>query len=415
MIKNIKYYIVFLLMVSCLLSCGDEAGKVFTYKVEKGEFSDYIKTDGTVEARNSVNITCPYVWSATIIYLVKEGSRIKKGDTVCVLEDHEIEKEYDENNKNYEYYRGEYKKKAADLDLKEAMLIAKVKNNEVQSQIAEMDSLQLKYSSKSQRKIKKLRLQINEIEKNRLRRELKSQKIINGQELKKLELTLKRYKNRRDLMGKRLKDLVLVAPKNGIAIRGMSVISREKIKEGEYVYDRVVILKIPDTSSVNVHIMATETEVKRIKKGQRVEYSFDGMPGYSAYGKIESKSPVGVPVKKKSEVKYFDVIATVDSVSKLPAVGLSASCRIYIGIEKDTISVPNVAVFKNDSINYIYVKDKNKFSRRQVVTGIQSSERTLIEKGLKEGDEIALVKPKGKMIKKAIEYLPPSDTLKIKN
>ncbi len=57
------------------------------------------------------------------------------------------------------------------------------------------------------------------------------------------------------------------------------------------------------------------------------------------------------------------------------------------------ISVPNQAVFKDDGESWVYIKQRGKFVRQPVTTGLRSLTQTEITEGLEAGDQVALLRP----------------------
>ena len=133
------------------------------------------------------------------------------------------------------------------------------------------------------------------------------------------------------------------------------------------------------------------------------------MPDNIAYGKITKKLPVGQPYKRDSKVKFFEVEASVDSALQLPESGLTAKCRVFVQQVRDTIVVPQIAIFDEDSMKVVYVKKNKKYEIRQIATGLSSSKESIVSHGLKPGEVIALTKPPVSMLK-GKTLLPDAET-----
>jgi hypothetical protein len=123
-------------------------------------------------------------------------------------------------------------------------------------------------------------------------------------------------------------------------------------------------------------------------------------------GKIKKKTLVGQQEDNQSSVKTYEVIVSIDSCHSLMKPGLSAGCKIIINEVKDTVVVPTLAIFEQDSTKIIYVAREGKFVIVPVETGLSNSSETIISKGLTSVETIALVEPphqlivrKGKTIK----------------
>ena len=164
---------------------------------------------------------------------------------------------------------------------------------------------------------------------------------------------------------------------------------------------------------MKVIINASEADYKRINPQNSVAYTFDAMPDNKAWGKILKKAPVGKPISKNSKVKFFEIEASVDSAIHILAPGLSTSCQVTLTQAHDTISIPLIAVFDQDSIKVVYIKKNNNYEMRQVLTGISSLKSTVVTAGLKYNEKIALLKPGNTFIKE--KTLLPDSILRLHN
>jgi multidrug efflux pump subunit AcrA (membrane-fusion protein) len=103
-----------------------------------------------------------------------------------------------------------------------------------------------------------------------------------------------------------------------------------------------------------------------------------------------------------SKVKFYEVIIDVDSCHSKMKPGLSVQCEVTISEAKDTLFVPTLAVFERDSSKVVYVQEKKYFTPVKVETGISGSSYTIIPKGLKGGENVALSEPPNSLISPVI-------------
>ena len=388
-----------------------------TYLVVNSDFDNIISVDGYIEPLNSVTVSCPRYVDGTILSIVEDGAFVEAGDTLCVLEDKSLLEEY-------QWVETELKNAEMDLekikaDAEEAARLAEVKrinqekaeaerienerkeeeeNNEAVTQIANLDSLQLKFNSSNQRRIKELELQITLIQKNKLQKRFKSLDIIQQSEIRGQELQIQRLKNRLETAQGRINEMTIKSPVSGMIIIAKHFITQKKMTVGDPVWNNMPIIIIPANKDLKVKIDASEESFKRISETNNVEYTFDAMPDNKAWGKIVKKSPVGRPVKENSKVKIFEMEASVDSFSTLPEPGFTCNCEILLKRVKDTIVIPQVAVFEQDSMKVVYVIKPNGFELRQVQTGLSSPKEIIITKGLHRKEKITLSKPDAEFI-----------------
>ena len=128
--------------------------------------------------------------------------------------------------------------------------------------------------------------------------------------------------------------------------------------------------------------------------GDSIMYTFDAMPENRGWGRITKVASVGQTRTNGSQVKTFEIEASVDSLLAPIEPGLSVRCHIYIKHIPNTIVVPTISIFDKDSLKVVYVQNGRKYEEREVKLGIGSPKMTIIEDGLCEGEHISLIKPR---------------------
>jgi len=395
--NSLLIYLLLLIFVSCT---SDKYKDIPTFTVSSANFENSLTVEGFVEPVRTSTAICPPNIQGTITYLVEDGTYVQEGDTVCKIEVQSLQTDYEDQLIELENAKAGLNKTKADLDMQYAILEAQVENNNAMTKIAQLDSLQLIYSPPNIRKIKELQLKKAAIQKRQYDNKLKALAIINHTEIRRGELRIDRAANRVRTLKQRLDALNVKAPKSGLAMIANNYATDLKNQVGDVVWSNMLLVSIPELSKMKIRMKASETDYKYINVNDSVIYTFDAMPENKAWGKIQMKSPIGVPYKRGSKVKLFDIEATIDSALSIPSPGFTVNCRIIMKAIKDTLVVPQVAVFDEDSLKVVYVKNKNGFELRQVQTGLSSSKEVIITSGLKENEVVALIKPDESLIKK---------------
>jgi multidrug efflux pump subunit AcrA (membrane-fusion protein) len=291
--------------------------------------------------------------------------------------------------------QAELEKLIASQELEFALLEAQVRNNDVETLLAESDSLQMLYLNPSERRIKELQAERARIERAQLLKKLEATKGLQKTDVMKIERQIAKIERRLEGEREKMESLTLRAPKDGIVVRGRRwPWSEETWNIGDNVWNGRTVAVFPDFGNVKVLIYAQETEYKRIHEGDSVMYTFDAMPDNIGWGRITKLSPVGQTRTEGSAVKTFEIEATVDSLLSPVDPGLSVQCRVFLRYVPDTIVVPTISIFDRDSMKVVYVEHAGRYEERLVTLGEGSPRSTIISKGLKPGERIALVKPK---------------------
>ena len=384
-----------LLFFSCI---SKDDSNIPLYNVVAADFEDVLTIDGTVQSVNSINISCPQGTSGEITMMAKDGSIVKEGDVVCKIKDEDLLTTFDAYNTALESTAAELAKMIANQNMELALLDAQVKTNDAQTSIAELDSLELKYSSINQRKIKELELEKIVIQKKTFQNKLKTLEIIQRTDVKRLAMRKKMLNMRLSVVKEQMDALDVKAMQTGMILRSINPMTGVKWVIGDMTWNGVALFTIPNMKKMKVMISASESSYKRIEIANPITYTFNALPADTAWGKIVKKSPIGKPIKRNSKVKEFEMEASVDSSLQIPSPGLSAECNVMLRRVADTIVVPQIAVFEEDSIKVVYVKMNKGFERREVLTGLSSPKETIISVGLNLNEKIALLKPASSLI-----------------
>ena len=381
-----------------VLSCSkDGGGALPLYTIAHTDYEDVLTVEGYTESVNSVNVNCPHEVGGTIVQIVENGTDVKKGDTLCVLEDANIESSIDRWKTDIESAYAEMEKLKATQKLEYALLEAQVRNNEAETLLAGYDSLQMLYMSPTDRRVKELQLERARIERTQLMKKLEVTKVVHKTDLMRLRKHIEWVERQHEKECRKKESLTLLAPRDGIAIRGRRwQWSDVKWVIGDNVWSGRTVVTLPDFDHMKVLIYAQETEYKRMHEGDKVTFTFDAMPGNRAWGRITKLSPVGQTRTEGSQVKTFEIEASVDSMMQPVDPGMSAQCRVYLKHVPDTIVVPTISIFDKDSLKVVYVEQRGRFDERLVTLGESSPRSTVITEGLTLGERIALIRPSEK-------------------
>jgi len=405
----LRFFLNLLLILFLLFapSCTTHEKEPALYTVSNMDFENILIIDGFTEPVRSTTLFCPGDVDGMVLQLVEDGTYVNEGDIVCVLEDIDTKTSYDQFRVELENAQADLNKTQANIEMEYAMLEAQVKTNQAETQIAQLDSLQLEYASPSQKRIKELELQNIAIEKAKYEKKLQALAIIQQSEIKGKELRINQLLIRTQTLKERMDALTIKAPCKGLATRPIYRMTRKKLQVGDNVWNNMAVVVIPEMAEMKVKIWASERDYKAINVGDSVYYVFDALPENVSWGKILKKSPVGQPYKYGSKVKLFEIEASIDSTLIMPDPGFSASCHIVLTQVKDTVVVPQIAVFEEDSMKVVYVRKNSGYEMRQILQGTSSPKNVIVAAGLGREETISLSKPKASLVREKV-LLPDS-------
>ena len=103
-------------------------------------------------------------------------------------------------------------------------------------------------------------------------------------------------------------------------------------------------------------------------------------------------------------------MTAVDSALSIPTPGMSARCTVILNQLKDTLVIPQIAVFDHDSTKVVYIQKEKGFERRQVTIGLSSPKEAVVVAGIHPGEIVSLMLPDDKNILKTVLSKDSTDT-----
>jgi HlyD family secretion protein len=342
-------------------------------------------------------------------HLVDDGTYVKNGDTICILDGPELISSLESNITSLEITMADMKKLEADNTMTLSLLQTRIDNNEANVALNSLDSIQQKFAPPVKQKLFALELAKANVEKTKLRKKFAAQKRIDDAELRSMKSRIMQSESQIQRFKDQINSLTIIAPQDGFVMHVETPIWRffngigggvigGKIEENSSVMNNMALLQMPDLRQMQLSVEVPEGDYKRIETGQKVFISVDAVKNLNTTGKIKKKTLVGKQAEGQTSVKTYEVIVSVDSCHTLMKPGLSAGCKIIIDEVKDTVVVPTLAIFDRDSAKIIYVARDEKFIPVTVETGLSNSSESIISKGLTGTETIALVEPPLKWI-----------------
>lgn len=150
-----------------------------------------------------------------------------------------------------------------------------------------------------------------------------------------------------------------------------------------------VIMKIADTNDICVKASVSETNIEKIREGQRVRIKFAALSGKQFHGTIDS---IAQQAKQSGGLTGKDTVVEViikpDNSSDGLRIGYSAECEIITSIDEDVLMLPYEYVLSDEGGEYVFVSRSDRARKIYVKTGKEYKDGIEIKKGLKENDLI---------------------------
>lgn len=176
----------------------------------------------------------------------------------------------------------------------------------------------------------------------------------------------------------------VVAPLNGFIIK-------RDVEPGQSVTAADAVLVMADRLIVKAQI--DETDIGKIKIGQKVQIELDAYTGKKIGGKVEHIAYESTIV---NNVTIYQVDVLPNDVPDYFRAGMSATVNFVLSEKNNILILPIKAVTKRRNTSYVFLKGQEKPVEVQV--GIENTNNQEIVSGIVEGDEV--VSPTAEMIKK---------------
>lgn len=141
-------------------------------------------------------------------------------------------------------------------------------------------------------------------------------------------------------------------------------------------------------------VAVSEADISEVEIGQRAELSGAALPDGVYKGTVSAVADTAYTLQSAGTPEIVvDVTVTVEEgdVSLLRS-GYSVTAQLVTGEEREVIMLPYSVICQDDEGEYVYVLDNGSAARRNIVTGIELSDRTEIISGL-SGKDLVLSNP----------------------
>jgi multidrug efflux pump subunit AcrA (membrane-fusion protein) len=147
---------------------------------------------------------------------------------------------------------------------------------------------------------------------------------------------------------------------------------------------------ISDLSALQAQVQIAETDRPKVKQGQAAELTFNAVPSLTLTGKVAEIDAVGT---SNSGVVTYGVTIAFDLQNPQLSPGMTAVASIITNVVSDTVLVPNAAV-KTDTSGGKYVQvladPAGQPQDVNVTVGASNDSQTQITSGLKSGEPVVV-------------------------
>jgi hypothetical protein len=190
-----------------------------------------------------------------------------------------------------------------------------------------------------------------------------------------------------------LKALEMVAPHAGILTYQRDW--RGNIpRVGETVWSGEALAEIPDLTEMEAEIFVLEADAGGLANGLPALVKLESQPNQPYQAEIKRVDSLARPRFRGTPVQYFSVtlaLEKTDPASMKP--GQRVGADLVMDERKGAVVVPRDAIFEKDGQKVVYRRKGGEFEPVAIELGPLALGKVVVEKGLSEGDVVALRDP----------------------
>lgn len=159
------------------------------------------------------------------------------------------------------------------------------------------------------------------------------------------------------------------------------------VRAGDYVQVGQVLAEMADLRHVRVRAFVDEPDLGWLAPGEKVDISWDALPGRVWTGVTET---VPKQVVQRQVRSVGEVLCSVDN-SKLELLpNVNVDVKIEVRQRDNVLAIPRGAVHADGAQHYVFVVEDGVARKRSVEVGIANASEYEITSGLKEGEIVAI-------------------------
>ena len=328
--------------------------------------------------------------SVKILDIVPEGTVVKPGDYVAQLDRTNYDNTLKDQLETLTTMQRDLEMKRLDTAVVLNDLRNDIRNQVFAVEVAELTLAQSKYEPPTV-------IRQAEIELDKEKRSLKQKRKIYGlklaqqkNEIGTLTLNISGQKRFVEDLQNYLADFTIKAPSGGMVIYKRNWNGTKRQAGYEMNPFDMVVATLPDLSSMISRTYISETDIRKIAKGQKVDIKVDAFPKKSYKGTVISIARIGEQLPN-ADTKLFEVISRISNYDPALRPSMTTTNEIIIKSFENAVYVPLESVQADaDGNTFVYTKDKEK---QLVLLGRSNDKNIIVDKGLEPGTRIYLSPP----------------------
>jgi HlyD family secretion protein len=405
---------------------------VITFTVKAGPLPISVEERGSLESSQNVDVYCNVEGGTTIIKIVPEGQRVKKGELLCELDsaalrDQLVNQRITTKSAEANFLNAKLTREVAEIAVKEyveGVYVQDLATVEGDIKLAESELTRSEdrlewarrmfekgYVSKAtlvteELNFKKAQFTLEQAQqkktvlvkytRDKTIKELDSDvKKAHSDELAK-QATWELEKGKEDKLEKQIANCTLLAPIDGLVVYAndpsrMWGSNQSQIEEGATVRERQKVISIPDISRMQVNAKVHEAQIDKITPNLKAQIRVDAFPDQQLGGAVSEVAPLPDAGNIfSSDIKVYTTRIRIENPIAGLRPGMTAQVKILVDRLENVLSVPVQAILQYNGKDHVTKKIGDRYDRIEVTIGASNDKFVQVTKGLADGDVVVL-------------------------
>lgn len=166
----------------------------------------------------------------------------------------------------------------------------------------------------------------------------------------------------------------------------------QQIKEGAEVFERQILMQLPDTSRMMVSVRIHEAKTDKLRVDQEVSVTIEGIPGRSFPGRVRKIAALADSQSGwlNPDLKEYETEILLDPTDVTLKPGVTAHAEIMVTTVENELAVPVQAIYAKSGQRYVFRQTGSKVEAVPVQVGPVGNEWAAISSGLNSGERVLM-------------------------
>ena len=353
--------------------------KVHAITVQRGPIRSVISTNGKVEPVHNFEAHAPIATTVKRV-LVKEGDHVRKGQLLLQLDDDDIRSQAARALAQLKAAQANQTAPQAEVQAdNEQLAKARLARDAARRSLDALRRLQQQGSAspgevhKAEETLQSAEADVTLYEQKQKDRYSKPEEARTEAQIAEAQAA---YSGAEDALSKSS----VRAPFDGI-------VYSLPVKSGAFVQTGDLLMQLGDLNHVLVRAFVDEPDVGRLQFGQKVEITWDAVPGRTWTGTVNS---VPSTVKPHGTRNVGEATCLIDNQDLRLLPNINVGVTIVIAEENNVLTLQRDALHLDENTPYVFRIFGNRIQRTPIQFSLQNLTRVEITSGLSEADVVAI-------------------------